>query len=84
MARFDLEGGVVEGRDVLVCLRSATIFEDKIQGVHKIFVFLDDSPKGKLAKNEPKMSISPFLAIVGDKKWSSFLDLSARSPIFCT
>ena len=64
MARFDLEGGVVERRDVLVCLRSATIFEDKIQGIHNIFVFLDDSPKGKLAKNEPKMSISPSLAIV--------------------
>ena len=41
MARFDLEGGVVERRDVLECLRSAIIFEDKIQGVHKIFCFLD-------------------------------------------
>ena len=60
MARFDLEGGVVERRDVLVCLRSATIFEDKYRVSIKYLFFLDDFPKGKLAKNEPKMSSSPF------------------------
>ena len=40
--------------------------------------------------NRPKMSlkyaiqesIPPFLGIVGDKKWSPFLDLGIRSPIF--
>ena len=29
-------------------------------------------------------SIPPFLGIIGDKKWSPFLDLGIRSPIFCT
>ena len=62
MARFDLEGGVVERRDVLVCLRSATIFEDKIQGVHKIFGLLDDSLKG----NWPKMSLKCLFHHLGD------------------
>ena len=80
MARFDLEGGVVERRDVLVCLRSATIFEDKYRVSIKYLFFLDDFPKGKLAKMSLKCLFHHFLAIVEDKKWSSFLDLSA---IFC-
>ena len=29
-----------------------------------------------------QVSISPFLGIVSDKKWSPFLDLGVRGPIF--
>ena len=43
----------------------------------------------KFAKNSPEnyihvkqVSIPPFLGIVGDKKWSPFLDLGICSPIF--
>ena len=45
----------------------------------------------KFAQNSPENdihvkqeSIPPYLGIVGDKKWSPFLDLGIRSPIFCT
>ena len=43
----------------------------------------------KFAQNSPskdihvkQKSIPPFLGIVGDKKWSPFLDLGIQSPIF--
>ena len=46
-------------------------------------------PFSKFAQNSPENdilvkqeSIPPFLGIVGDKKWSPFLDLGIPSPIF--
>ena len=47
----------------------------------KIFL----NPNGNSPENDivvKQKSIPPFLGIVGDKKWSPFLDLGIPSPIF--
>ena len=42
--------------------------------------FAQNSPENDIqAKQESSL---PFLGIVGDKRWSPFLDLGVRSPIF--